>query len=58
MYLVVGGEYTGTDFKDVIPGTEELYGPFASYDEAFKVWQGRSRAQIDICCHKLNIKTL
>lgn len=54
-FFVKGGEYTGTDFKTIVPGTEESYGPFSDYGQAYKVWEGRARAQMDICCHKLSI---
>ena len=47
-YWVVGGEYTDTSFKELVPGArEERRGPFAAYAEAFRVWSERARATID-----------
>jgi hypothetical protein len=48
MYWVTGGEFTDLSFKTLRPGTtEERHGPFASYKEAYEVWQSRARATID-----------
>jgi uncharacterized protein DUF4170 len=47
-YWVVGGEYSDTRFEELAPGTTaERYGPFSSYDEAYRVWQARARATVD-----------
>jgi hypothetical protein len=47
-YWVVGGEYADTRFERLAPGVqEERHGPYASYDEAHKVWEARARATID-----------
>jgi hypothetical protein len=47
-YWVIGGEYADTSFNRLAPGTrEERHGPFASYEEAYEVWQARARATID-----------
>lgn len=56
MFTVEGGVYTDTDFRNIVPGTQEAYGPFDNYEEAYKTWSGRARAQIDVCCHRLVIK--
>lgn len=55
MYNVVGGVWTDTRFKDIVVGTEEVYGPFESYDEALNVWRGRMGWNVDNCCHRLFI---
>lgn len=48
MYWVIGGEYTDLSFTTLAPGArEERYGPFATYDEAYRRWQERARATID-----------
>lgn len=54
-YWVKGGIYTGVDFQEIIPGTEEEYGPFDDYNTAKKEWLGRMFAKVDICPHRLNI---
>jgi hypothetical protein len=47
-YWVVGGEYADVSFERLAPGArEERHGPFASYDDAYAVWQVRARATID-----------
>jgi hypothetical protein len=47
-YWVVGGEYTDTRFERLAPGTRaERLGPFATYGEAYEVWQARARATVD-----------
>ena len=47
-YWVIGGEYADTRFERLAPGTrEQRRGPFASYAEAYEVWQVRARATID-----------
>jgi len=46
-WWVVGGVYTGTDFKTIARGEEERIGPFQTYEEARKVWWQRSSANVD-----------
>jgi hypothetical protein len=47
-YWVVGGEYKDARFAELAPGTsEERHGPFATYEEAHKVWSGRAWATVD-----------
>jgi hypothetical protein len=47
-YWVVGGEYKDASFCELVPGkTEERQGPFATYEEAHKVWAARAWATVD-----------
>ena len=47
-FWVVGGEYADLSFTALAPGAaEERLGPFATYHEAFEVWQARARATVD-----------
>lgn len=47
-YWVVGGEYADTSFTRLREGApREVYGPFASYDEARKEWLARTMRLID-----------
>jgi hypothetical protein len=55
MFYVVGGVYTDMDFKTVVPGTEEEYGPFRTEDEAVKAWKAHAMAKIDNCFHRLSV---
>ena len=48
VYWVIGGEYTGTDFKTLVRRTkEERLGPFASLKKAREVWSSRAFATVD-----------
>lgn len=47
-FWVVGGRYTGTDFKKVAGGgEEESFGPFDTYDEAEAEWSRLAWATVD-----------
>lgn len=55
-YKVKGGIFTGTDFTEIVPGTEEEYGPFNTYEEAREAWvTGMFNSKLDICTHRLLI---
>jgi len=41
-FWVIGGEYQCTGFTQVVPGTERVFGPYASYEEANAIWRQRS----------------
>jgi hypothetical protein len=43
-FWVIGGEYASVEFREVVAGTERVFGPFRSYDEANQVWRERSLA--------------
>lgn len=43
-YWVIGGEYQCVEFQEVVPGTERVFGPFMSYQEANEIWRERSLA--------------
>ena len=38
-YWVIGGEYRDCQFDEVVPGTEEISGPFPSPTRARTEWQ-------------------
>jgi hypothetical protein len=38
-YWVVGGEYRNCQFDEVVPGTEEISGPFPDATRARTEWQ-------------------
>ena len=47
-YWVIGGEYADIRFDRLAPDApEERHGPFAGYEDAYRVWQARARATID-----------
>lgn len=43
-FWVIGGEYASVEFREVVAGTERVFGPFRSYDEANQIWRERSMA--------------
>lgn len=38
-FWVVGGEYTDSRFEDIVEGTEKMFGPFPSRDDALQTWR-------------------
>ncbi len=47
-YWVVGGRYTGTDFKKIAGGgEEERFGPFDTHEEAQAEWSWLAWATVD-----------
>lgn len=54
-HYILGGVYTDTSFEEIVPGTEEAYGPFVTYDAAVEFWRGRMMRNVDICEHRLFI---
>jgi hypothetical protein len=50
-FWVIGGEFTDCRFHSVIGGTEAVFGPFDSYDQALSKWrqcadETKCRAQV------------
>lgn len=54
-YYVTGGVFTDETFTEVVPGTEESYGPFEQYSHAENVWRGKMGWNVDNCFHRLFI---
>lgn len=55
-FWVIGGQYRDTRFAELEPGVrEERHGPFATYEEAYKVWSGRTRATVDSATTRFRI---
>jgi len=55
-FWVVGGEFTDTSFKQLAPGKMlERHGPYASYKEAYKVWQERAWKTVDDCNYRFRV---
>lgn len=54
-FLVSGGEYTNTTFKEVIPKTMEVHGPYDTHEEALVKWNERARATLDFCNYRFYI---
>lgn len=47
MYYVIGGRFKDRRFSELMAGSGEQYGPFASYEAAFEEWRARMFAKID-----------
>lgn len=56
MYYVIGGVYTGTDFKEFKDGKGEEYGPFETYQEAEDNWRRYSWLNVDTCNSRYRIE--
>jgi len=55
-FWVVGGDYTDTGFRNLVPGSsEERYGPFDSYSAAHDSWQKHSWATVDSATKRYRI---
>ena len=48
VYYVIGAEYRDTDFRELVPGTGEIYGPYDK-SAADKKWQQMSMSRVDEC---------
>lgn len=53
LYFVWGGVFTGPDWADLEPGTEECHGPFHTAREAERAWGEKARRGIDVAFHRL-----
>jgi hypothetical protein len=55
-FWVLGGDYTDTGFRDLVPGArEERHGPFDSYKAAHDDWQARAWATVDSATKRYRI---
>jgi len=54
-YMVIGGEYTDTDFQTLVNDTWREFGPFATYREAVDKWREMSWRYIDFCMYRFHI---
>ncbi|WP_343562445.1 DUF4170 domain-containing protein [Kiloniella sp. b19] len=48
-FWIVGGEFTSTDFSQVVAGTEQLQGPFNCREEAMTTWRNISEERRGEC---------
>ena len=49
-YWIVGGEYSDTAFDRLVEGTERVFGPFPSREQALDEWR-RLAAETRSNCH-------
>ena len=55
-FKITGGVYYDTTFSQLREGTYEEYGPFHSYEDAYKEWQARMWQNVDNALHRLKIE--
>ena len=48
-YWVIGSEFTDTEFCEVVGGTQALFGPFGSYEDARLKWREKADATRASC---------
>lgn len=54
-YYVEGGVFTDFHFKEIVIGSEEIYGPFDTYTEAYNAWYSSVWKNVDNGRHRLRI---
>jgi hypothetical protein len=54
-YWVYGGEYVDTRFQDIKIGTEQVEGPYHTYQEAFNEWRKLSFLNVDNCHYRFTV---
>jgi hypothetical protein len=54
-YWVIGGLYRDTGFDTLVEGTERLFGPFPSRDEATQAWRQLAEATRSSCLTRFSI---
>jgi hypothetical protein len=53
IFVVWGGVFTDTNWQNIEPGTEELFGPFPTEEAATRAWRDETRRKVDIATHRL-----
>lgn len=53
IWIVWGGIFRDTSFREIEPGTEELHGPFHDEETALRAWRDETRRKVDIASHRL-----
>ena len=58
LYFVWGGVFTDTRFTDLPKEAEECYGPFRDEATASRVWDEKTRRNVDIAQHRMFVLTV
>lgn len=48
-FWVVGGKYRDMNFSDIVPGTENVFGPFSTRRQAEETWRSVSQEHRSQC---------
>jgi hypothetical protein len=54
-YWIIGGRFCSTEFREVVPGTECLVGPFEQRDSALREWRKLSEERRSECTVRYSI---
>lgn len=54
-YWVQAADHSDMSFQTPLEGTEEFFGPFLSYEDAFIAWHRVAWRWIDVCTHRARI---
>jgi hypothetical protein len=54
-FWVVGGEFHSLGFEEIVSGTEQLFGPFDSRDDAEHAWRNVSEQNRARCTVRFTI---
>lgn len=52
-YCLAGGEYETIEWKKLIEGTLEKYGPYDNEKEALTIWKEKCYAKMDNAHHRI-----
>lgn len=55
-FYVIGNVYKDTTWKEIVPGTEQVYGPFDTHEQAKNVWQGKAWLTVDNALMRFKIE--
>ena len=58
LYFVWGGVFTDTSFNTLEPNAEECYGPFHDEAAAARMWDQKTRRNVDIAQHRMFVLTV
>jgi hypothetical protein len=53
IWVVWRGVFTDADFQILVPGNEDLHGPFHDEEAANRLWWDETRRKVDIATHRL-----
>jgi len=54
-FWVVGGEFRSLGFEEIVSGTEQLFGPFGTHDDAERTWRDVSEQNRARCTVRFTI---
>jgi hypothetical protein len=54
-FWVIGGEYTDSGFDSLVQGTEQMFGPYASRDDALQVWRRVADETRSLCMARFTV---